>query len=151
MGSLKCGTDNSNSQEGGNGKRSTKKLGRIKRKRSILPLTQRKRRVRFSRCAAGAIAQRACGEDWGGCDSSRAASQGDCRSGKIASHLISECKSKQKRNKAQIARNKQNIKFLESQIAQLKQEQIELAQENERLDLQISSLGEIDSQMAADE
>jgi hypothetical protein len=113
----------------------------------IIYHTESEGRFRFVGQGIGIESERICRENWQKSNSFRQTSKRASRSGKIAGHLIADCHNRLDRNNRQMLRNEQNIKFLKEQVAQLEQEQADLALENEALEARIVDLEGIEDQM----
>lgn len=149
MRSIKCGKIHNPSRGDNSGeKRLGKRLRRAKKERDAFHYGQREGGIRLSSSRARSDSQRLCSEDWQKNNSFGRTNQRSSPAGKIAGHLIDDCRNRIKRNNRQRTRNEQNIEFLKKQIAYLEQEQVELDSENEQLEAQIFDLQGIEDQMA---
>lgn len=142
-----CG--NINPEEGDNyNDKSYKEPRSRQEERGAVYHTECERRFRLTSQGARIEPERIGREDRQKGNTFRQPSQGASRSGKIVGHLIVDCHNRLDRNSRQILRNEQNIKFLKEQIAQLEQEQSDLASESKAIETRILDLQGIEDQMA---
>ncbi|MBN3948381.1 MAG: hypothetical protein HWQ38_18780 [Nostoc sp. NMS7] len=142
-----CGNVHNSGDECSGKKGDSRKLRRRQKKCGSLPDSEGERSLRFLSKRVRAESQPTSGTDWERNNPLGQPSQGASGAGKIAAHLIDDCRNRIKRNNHQIARNERNIKFLKEQIVHLEQEQVDLASENEQLLTEILDLQEIQNQM----
>lgn len=149
MRSIKCGKIHSFGKGGDSGQKGLgKRLRRSKKECDVVHNGQGERPDRFSSSRARTDSERFCGENWEKDNSFRETNQGCDPVGKIAGHLIDDCRDRIKQNDRQRTRNERNIKSLKEQIALLEQEQLELESENELMEARILDLQGIEDQMA---